>query len=180
MPTPYVSRHAAGSSAGLLMALVLMNPLDARQAPGNGTCRVTGHARSGPTALPGVAIALMAGETLRLSTSTDTDGGYAVNVSPGEYTIAAELTGFTRVERPLVVAAGGACAQTIDLTLTLAPRQTAPSTPAAARAPQRGAAPAGQRGAVPTNVVRVQPQADASAQPQALTERESEDAARLL
>ena len=33
MPRSYLSRRAAGFSAGLLMALALMNPLDARQAP---------------------------------------------------------------------------------------------------------------------------------------------------
>ena len=181
MPTSYLSRRAAGFSAGLLMALALMNPLDARQAPGTGACRISGHARSGTTPLPGVAIAIKTADALRLATSTETDGGYAVNLAPGEYTISADLTGFTRIERPLVVAAGGACAQTIDLTMTLAPRQ--PATTASRALPQRGAVPAGQRGATAgTNVVQVQAQADAGTQPQAqvLTERETEDAARLL
>src|SRR3954466_11981555 len=113
MPTSHVPRRAAGFSAGVLLALALMNPLDARQAPGNGACRITGHAKSGATPLPGVAIAFKSGDALRLATSTETDGGYAANLSPGEYTITAELTGFGRVERPLVVGQG-ACAQTID------------------------------------------------------------------
>jgi len=40
------------------MALGLMNPLHARQAPGNGACRIAGHVKSGTTPLPGVAIAV--------------------------------------------------------------------------------------------------------------------------
>ena len=186
MPTSYAPRRTAGFSAGLLMALALMNPLDARQAPGRGACRISGHAMSGTTPLPGVAIAVKTANTLRVATSTEIDGGYALNLPPGEYTISADLTGFTRVERPLIVAAEGACTQTIDLTMTLAPRQSAPTTrPSMPATPgaQRGAGANGQRGAAPgTNVVQVQPQPDASAQPQAqvLTEREAEDAARLL
>jgi len=158
------------------MAIALMNPLAARQAPGAGACRIAGRASSGTTPLPGVAIAVKSGDALRVATSTETDGGYAVNLAPGQYTLTAELTGFTRVERPLVVAADGACAQTVDLALSLAPRQA----PAAA-APQRGAVPGGRRGAGSgTNVVQVQPQAEAGAQTQTTNEREAEDAATRL
>ena len=170
MTTSYVSRRAAGFGASLLAALALMNPLDARQAPGAGGCRISGRATSGATPLPGVAIALKAGDAVRAATSTETDGLYAVTLAPGEYTLTAELTGFTRVQRPLIVAAAGACTQTVDLSLALAARQ-APA--AAARAPQRGA--------TPTSVVQVQPQADAAAQAPAGGDRDAEDtAARLL
>lgn len=178
MPTPYFPRRTAGVGAGLLLAIAMMNPLDARQAPGGGACRVSGRATSGATALPGVSIAVKSGDKLRVATSTDTDGGYAVSLAPGQYTVSAELTGFTRVERPLVVSADGACAQTVDLSLSLAPRQrppvAAPGPPGLARAPQRGASPG-------TNIVQVQPQADPATQTPATTaERETEDAATRL
>src|SRR5215218_10634253 len=167
MPIPLLSRHAAGFSAGVMIATALINPLDARQTQGTGACRVSGHARSGPTPLPGVAVVVTSAAGIKTATSTETDGGYAVNVAPGQYTLAAELTGFASVERPLVIAADGACAQTVDLTLTLRPRQPAPAGAPAARAPQRGA------GAV-TNVVQVQPLGDSAAQTQTPAERESE------
>ena len=164
-----VSRRAAGFGASLLAAVAFMNPLDARQAAGSGGCRISGRATSGATALPGVAIVLKAGDAVQVATSTETDGGYAVTLAPGEYTLTAELTGFTRVQRPLIVVATGACTQTVDLSLALAPRQ--PST-AAARGPQRGA--------TPTSVVQVQPQADAAAQVASATEREPEESATRL
>ena len=171
-----VSPRALRFGAGLAATLALMNPLAARQAPGTGGCRISGRATSGATPLPGVAIAVKTGDTVRIATSTEMDGGYTVMLPPGEYTLSGELTGFTRVERPLVVAAAGAsaaaeasgdkCAQTLDLSIALAPRQTA-----AVRGPQRGAAP--------TNVVQVQPQADAAAQP-ASGDRDADDAAARL
>ena len=181
MSTSHSSRYAGGVAAGLLIAITLMNPLDARQAAGTGTCRISGRATSGATPLPGVAIAIKAGDAVRVATSTEPDGGFAINLAPGEYTLTAELTGFTRVQRPLVVtpdarspsapATGDKCAQSVDLALALAPRQ--PST-AAARGPQRGG--------TAVNVVQVQPQADAAAQAAAGAEREPDEASatRLL
>ena len=173
MDTPSLPRRIAACSISVLLLVALMRPLDARQAAGAGACRVSGHATSSQTPLPGVAIAVKSTDTLRIATSTDTDGSYAVNLPPGQYTLTAELTGFTRVERPLVVSAEGACAQVVDLSLPLAPRQ--PSATTAARGPQRGAAPA-----TTTNVLQVQPQGDAAAHQPAATERETEEAARLL
>ncbi|HET7694804.1 MAG TPA: TonB-dependent receptor [Vicinamibacterales bacterium] len=173
METTPVSRRAAGLAAGLLAALALMNPLDARQTSAGGGCRISGRATSGATPLPGVAITLKIGDVVRAATSTETDGAYSVALAPGEYTLTAELAGFTRVQRPLVVAdpgaAGSGCAQTVDVSLVLPPRQ-APA-PQAARAPQRGAAP--------TSVVPVQ-QADTAAQAPAADREAEEAAARLL
>ena len=181
MSTFHSSRYAGGVAAGLLIAITLMNPLDAWQAAGTGTCRISGRATSGATPLPGVAITIKAGDAVRVATSTEPDGGFAINLAPGEYTLTAELTGFTRVQRPLVVtpdagspsapATGDKCAQSVDLALALAPRQ--PST-AAARGPQRGG--------TAVNVVQVQPQADAAAQAAAGAEREPDEASatRLL
>src|SRR4029079_6105749 len=77
----------------------------------------------------------------RAATSTEVDGGFAINLRPGQYTLSAELTGFARVERPLVVVPDGACNQAVNLPLALMPRQPLASTPRAATAgaPQPGA-----------------------------------------
>jgi hypothetical protein len=129
-----MSRGTVGFAAGLMAAVALMAPVEGQQAPA-GSCRITGHAASGSTPLPGVALTIKSGTTVKGATSTDIDGGYAFTLTPGEYTLSAELTGFGRVERPLVVAAGAgnACAQTVDLSLSLAPREAAPAAPLASR-----------------------------------------------
>jgi hypothetical protein len=168
-----------------MLALALMNPLDAQQSPGS--CRVTGRATAGTTPLPGVSIAVKAGSSSH-ATSTESDGAYAISVAPGQYTLSAELTGFGRVERPLTVGADGTCAQTVNLSLTLAPRRPLTAT---ARGPQQAATPgaAGGRGAQPAGrgrgqagfeTVQVQPQADLAGQPTTNAEREAEDAATRL
>lgn len=80
MATAYSSRRAAGFAGGLLAALafqVMSHPLGARQAAGAGPCRIFGRATSGTTPLPGVA--LKSANAVR-ATSTETDGGYAINV----------------------------------------------------------------------------------------------------
>ena len=156
-----------------MLALAWMNPLDARQ--GAGTCRISGRATSGATALPGVAIIVKTGDSSR-ATSTEADGAYSLSVAPGPYVLSAELTGFTRVERPLTVTADGVCAQIVNLALALAPRQP---LPAAGRTPPQAAAPAG-RGQAGFETVQVQPQADAAAQAAAPIDRGVEDAATRL
>jgi hypothetical protein len=175
-----------------MLALALMNPLDARQGPGG--CRISGRATSGATPLPGVSITIKTGDSTH-TTSTEADGAYSATLGPGQYTLVAELTGFTRVERSLAIAADASCAQTMNLSLTLAPRQplaAAPRAPQQAVAPAvaggRGVPPAG-RGAQPAargrgfETVQVQPQTDANAaQPASAAEQEAESAAaaRLL
>jgi len=166
-----------------MLAVALMNPLDARQSPG--ACRVSGRATSGTTPLPGVSITIKTADSSH-ATSTEADGGYAINLAPGQYRLSAELTGFSRVEHALTIAADGSCAQTLNLSLPLAPRQP---LPASARTAQQAAAPAPTGGTMPRGrgnqagfeTVQVQPQTDAAtAQPAATTEREAEDAATRL
>ena len=53
MTTTYMTKRTAGVAAGLMLAIALMSPLGAQQAP-TGVCRVTGRITSGTTALPGV------------------------------------------------------------------------------------------------------------------------------
>jgi trimeric autotransporter adhesin len=140
-------------AAGVMAAVALMAPLDARQAP-TGACRITGHATSGSTPLPGVALTIKSGTTVKGATSTDVDGSFSFSLTPGQYTLSAELTGFGRVERPISVAegAGAACAQALDLSMSLGPGEPPvaaapnPSGVAPVAAPQgttRGSAAAG-------------------------------------
>ena len=151
-----------------MLALALMNPLERSRRPG--ACRVTGRATSGTTAAAGRGDHDQGGRRSSHATSTETDGGYAINLAPGPYTLSAELTGFSRVERAADRRRRRhACAQTVNLSLALAPRQP---LPAAARAPQqprrRPARRRTRRAAGGTRprpgrfeTVQVQPQADA-------------------
>lgn len=126
-----------------MLAFALMNPLAAQQGPA-GSCRITGHVTSGGTPLPGVAITVKAGTALRAATSTDVDGSFSVPATPGDYTISADLTGFGTVDHPLTVTAGPTCNQTLDLTMSLAPRGALPATPATPSATAPAATVAGQ------------------------------------
>src|SRR4026209_978679 len=137
MSTSYISRRAAAFGAGLMLALTLMNPLDAQQTPA-GVCRVTGRATSGTIPLPGVAIAVKSGDAVKGITSTETDGGFGLTLTPGAHTISADLTGLSHVQQPATIPPDGACSQTLTFSLTLAPRAALPS---AARGPQQGGAP---------------------------------------
>jgi hypothetical protein len=131
-----------------MLALAVMNPLDAQQAPA-GVCRITGRATSGTTPLPGVAIAVKSGDTVKGVTSTETDGGFGMTLTPGAYSIAAELTGFSRAQQTVTIPADGNCSQVVNFSLTLAPRAPLPAAPRGtpqATAPAAGAAP-GARGA---------------------------------
>jgi len=132
-------------AAGLAVALAFPINIDAKQAPAQAGCRVTGHATSGQQPLPGVAISIKSGTSVKAATSTDQDGSYAITLTPGQYTITAELTGFGSVEQMITVAADGTCAQTLNIPMTLAPRQPLP-TPAPMPA-QAGPTAQGQQAA---------------------------------
>src|SRR6516164_4662920 len=133
----YILRRIASFGAAASLAVVLALPIniDAKQAPAQAGCRITGHATSGQQPLPGVAISIKSGTALKGATSTDQDGAYGVTLTPGQYTISAELTGFGRVEQPVTVATDGSCGQTLNIPMTLAPRQPLPP-PAPAPTPQ--------------------------------------------
>src|SRR4051812_3355800 len=181
MRTIFHNRRTAGFALGILLALSFFAPLGARQAAGAGPCRLTGRALSGTTALPGVSITVSAGETLRVATSTEIDGAFAINLPAGEYTLRADLMGFARVERPLIVTADAGCRQTLTLALSLAARQPLQAAPQATSPTARLAAP--QRGQ-PTAVLHVEPSRLAAAldpsAAQTAPERETEDAATRL
>src|SRR5262249_9953394 len=107
----YTLRRMASFCAAAALAVMLAIPIniDAKQAPAHAACRVTGHATSGQQPLPGVAISIKSGTTLKAATSTDQDGSFSISLTPGQYTIGAELTGFGRVEQTVTVATDGSC-----------------------------------------------------------------------
>src|SRR5690349_21159176 len=164
----YTFRRMAsfGAAAGLAAALAFPTNIDARQAAAQATCRITGRATSGQQPLPGVAIAIKSGTALKAATSTDQDGTYGITLTPGQYVISAELTGFSAVEQTITVASNGSsgsdaaapdrCSQTLNIPMALAPRRPLPA--AAASSPANGptqapaqttAAANGGRGAQP-------------------------------
>jgi hypothetical protein len=93
-------------------------------------CTLTGHVSGAGLALPGVSIVITSGEAVQKATSTAIDGTYKVSVPPGTYDVAVELTGFDPVARKLSFTST-ACAQTLDLTMTIAPRGARHTPPSA-------------------------------------------------
>ena len=94
-----------GCAAGLMAVIALMAPSMPPAGACTAPCRITGHATSGSTPLPGVAMTIKSGDAIKGATSTDVDGGFAFSLTAGQYTLSAELTGFGRVEQPVVVSA---------------------------------------------------------------------------
>ena len=181
-PAVHVTRVAAIVFAGTC-AFSWMGPLDAWQQSAPAACRISGRATSGTLPLPGVAVVIAAGDTVKAATSTDPDGTYHVSLQApsadsGQYTVTAELTGFTRASQPLALTAPP-CDRSIDFQLTLAPRvqptaatrTTVPGPPAASGA---APAPAQQR----FETLSVQTQAAAAAGVEA--PETGDAAARLL
>src|SRR3954464_16033625 len=106
--TPHTAmcRHAIGA------VIVAASPgvgLPAAQQPIEAACRVSGVARGAGVALPGVSISVVAGDAIRSASATQADGTYRVSVAPGSYRLRAELTGFDRTERDLVVGPPPGC-----------------------------------------------------------------------
>ncbi len=106
-------------------------------------CRVTGRVSGAGMALPGVSITLKQGDAVQAVTSTGVDGSYRLTAPPGTYEVGAELTGFGRLAREVSLEPS-ACEPTIDLTMTLAPREI----------PQTGA------GGAPDQQAQSQPEGD--------------------
>src|SRR5258708_31997608 len=121
MTTTEMPRQIVGSAAGAMLAFALFSPLGAQQARRGGVCRVTGRATGGTTPLPGVAIAVKVGDTVKGITSTETDGGFGLTLTPGTYTVSADLTGFSHIQQPVTIPAEGTCGHTLNFSLTLTP-----------------------------------------------------------
>jgi hypothetical protein len=140
---PSIARVAIIAACGAL-AFGVRGPLDAWQQAG-GSCRIGGRAISGTQPLPGVSVLVRSAGAVKTATSTDPDGTYRIMLPEGTYDLAAELTGFTSISRSVTVG-GGACDQTIDLPLTIAPRTPLALQAGSSAAP--GAGP-GRRGMPP-------------------------------
>jgi hypothetical protein len=109
----------------------------ASQATGAAACRITGRITGAGTSLPGVAITVKRDEAVQGATSTAVDGGYRLTMPPGTYQVTFELAGFAPVAREIVLTPP-ACDPALDLTLSLAPRNSA-ATPGAERGRGAGA-----------------------------------------
>ena len=105
--------------AGAVSFLAAEWPMSAQQAAAAKGCKVTGKATAGTRPLPGVAVVIRNGEQIVAATSTEPDGTYQVHLPPGvTYRASAELTGFVKVDRDIVLAeAALPCEATADLTL---------------------------------------------------------------
>ena len=133
--------HGALFAVTAWACLFLMPRLDARQALPAGLCRVEGTVTSNGAPIPGVAIVVIAGDTVAGATSTEADGRYHLAVQPGTYRATAELSGFTPVARDITLTSD-ACSQAVPFQLTLAARTAKPIASGAAQAARgRGGAP---------------------------------------
>ena len=112
--TALAAQQQPGGAAGV-------GPGFSRASENDALCRITGAARGAGVSLPGVAITVLEGSTVRTVNATQSDGTYRLSLPAGTYQLRAELTGFDRVEHEIVVAAVPACDQKVDLALSLTP-----------------------------------------------------------
>jgi hypothetical protein len=164
-------------------AIGAQNPTSAQQGgvqTPSARCRISGRLTSGTAPLPGASIVVSLDNSPRAITSSDVDGTYVVQLSPGAtYRLAADLAGFSTIERTIDLTAP-ACDQTIDLQLVLQPRrpagQTPPTGPNAESTARRPPAQPGQR----FQALNVQGDAAAATTLETAVTPGSEDVARLL
>lgn len=127
-----------------LLARQASQPSVSAQAPAVSAarpCRVRGVVTSGPERLPGVAVTVREGETVRGLTSSDIDGSFTVALPSGAYLVRLELSGFAAVERRVTLGTTP-CDATVDADMTLAsrvPGATLPPAPPAAPVAAGGA-----------------------------------------
>jgi hypothetical protein len=104
--------------------------------------------------LPGVTVVLQPPPPASpLTASTDADGRFAFDVPPGTYQLAADLSGFTHLERTVVVSEGVA---TVDLTMMVTLNESV-SVSAAAPAPAIGAPTPAAEATVSRDVIEASP-----------------------
>jgi len=140
-----VARSFAAAVAALAGVAVFAETagLIAQQAPATAAnCAITGTITGIGTALPGVSITVKRGDVVQTATSTDMDGRFRLTLPDASYQITAELTGFDRVTKDVTISRTDSCAQTVDLTMGLAPRTAAAATPSRGRGAGPDGAPA--------------------------------------
>jgi trimeric autotransporter adhesin len=85
-------------------------------------CRVTGTVKAGATPLPGAAVVVTVGDTIKAATSSGLDGKFTILFGPNAtYHVAVSLMSFTKVERDLTLGAVP-CDTTLEFDLSLKPR----------------------------------------------------------
>ena len=123
--------------------------LSAQQAPpAAATCTIHGTITGVGGPLPGVALTLRRGDTVQSAASTGVDGTFKLTLPDASYQLTAELFGFDKTQKDVTVSKD-ACAQTVDLTMTLTPRvaNSVPNAgPSSAPVTGRGGRGAGPRG----------------------------------
>jgi len=123
--------------------------LSAQQAPpAAATCTIHGTITGVGGPLPGVALTLRRGDTVQSAASTGVDGTFKLTLPDTSYQLTAELFGFDKTQKDVTVSKD-ACAQTVDLTMTLTPRvaNAVPNAgPSSAPGAGRGGRGAGPRG----------------------------------
>ena len=115
-------------------------------------CRVTGTVTAGTTPLPGVAIVVKVGQTVKAATSTDAEGKFTILFGPNAtYHVTADMMAFGEASRDLTLGALP-CDQTLDFKLTLQPKGALPAadTTSAGSAATNPPAKAGAAGAATT------------------------------
>jgi hypothetical protein len=153
-----VSRLAVKATA--IAVVIAGTALGAQQASSpTAPCTISGTITGLGGPLPGVSVTLRRDDAVRSASSTDVDGKFKLTIPDATYQLTAELTGFVQVQRNVTVsreerlegvpAGSAACAQTVDLTLTLTPRVATPATATATPLAGRGFRPAGRRGGGP-------------------------------
>ncbi|HEX4346755.1 MAG TPA: carboxypeptidase regulatory-like domain-containing protein [Vicinamibacterales bacterium] len=132
--------YSRGQSAAITIACVVLGAAfyasvnAGAQAPAQpaARCRVEGRVTSAGNPLPGASVIVRAGTAVRASTSTDTDGKFAVLFSPNSvYHLSVDLMAFGTFERDITLGPAP-CDQTLDIPLALRPRGEALVTSAGA------------------------------------------------
>jgi hypothetical protein len=164
-------------NAAAIAVVIAGTVVGGQQAPSApATCAITGTITGLGGPLPGVSLTARRDDTVRTASSTDIDGTFKLTLPDGSFQLVAELTGFNRTQKDVTVTRD-ACAQTVDLTMTLTARVATPgaSAPGTARATQPGGRGGGfgRRGGGPPGA-NATPEAAAQGRFEALTVAENE------
>ncbi|HTM42047.1 MAG TPA: TonB-dependent receptor [Terriglobales bacterium] len=96
-----VSRAAV---AGLLILTAASMGSYAQNAPKLATGEVSGVVRSGNMAVPGATVSAADTDTgARVTTTSNSDGSYALTVPPGDYSVEVQMTAFATASREVVI-----------------------------------------------------------------------------
>ena len=105
-------RHSLGLIGAFLLLLTPLTAIAQQQGTISGTVTAEG------APLPGASVSIVG--TLIGTTSDVTAGRYSLTVDPGTYTLRCSFVGFTTIDTPVTVAAGGTVTQNCDLQESIA------------------------------------------------------------